>query len=857
MPSSAWLAAANKTDRRPVLAMSIESTDAINVSIFDRAGWEAGPVQTNIVTNSPLDDAGVVIMATDGAEVHAGVYQGNLTEVGPSSGYVATQSIPWSPVGGFSGGTSPSVDGTNGRVVSVTFNITSFWDNADGVQSRQFTIQGSRDGGTWLTLATFVAGGGGYGYFTYHIPLSKGAWSFRLACNNTDLGVFAWIRNYITDYETSHVPTAYTQTKSIDLGLIPTDDSVFAVNDRSSAIATLVYTARGSNDNATWTALGTVTDGDALAPYRYYDFTASFTSTGPDTPMLREIGVSGGDSQYKTYSTHEDVPTLGAKPYLQASISPLNTKIELMKLGSIGEVSPKLFFLRGTFDLLKDGYLRNKLVQVKHGFLGMAAADFEPIFTGLWYDGSIDFNQGTINIKTRSIFSRFAKVKLPAERALGGVRDDLTCPPWERINANIMDVMLDLAEAMGMPDRYLDRASFTALSTGARAGADWNISRRIDKDAKEDATKLMEELSVLAGVFLLQQPNGKISAQLYDPAAANVAEISTDYATFSPLELGQAELFTRQQILYNPRHVNDLDDGIARGTWVLGKTYAIGDMVINLAGTAYNCTSVHTAVADQQPGVGTAWESMWALGTVAGTQPWVWASGMDFDRADTIYRTGIVYRCLAAHQSTSATEPAVGPARRAYWATEWIDGTDYDLGDTVTKAGPLYTCINAHTATTATTPTVGASYRSAWYSAPVKKSNSDEDFYNAFVKINNAAEINWGLNDDVISGDPEYQAKPGYQKTWQEKWNATDAARSALADRMDAWFANPKAKIKASDLPPRFYSVGLGQMVGVTGLMLPTSGATWGVPSNNKKFMVMSKTFDPAACTVSLDLLEI
>lgn len=849
MPSAAWLDAANQTDRRPVLAMSIESTNAINVSIFDRAGWEAGPVQTNIVTNSPLDDAGVVIMATDGTEWHSGAYNESL--ISP-----AQVRLGWRI-----GDTSPTYSTTGDRTVSATFNIEYRYVDYNPTV---FAIQGSNDGGAWETLSVISMPWDGRILFnaTHVVLVTRGQWNFRLL-QMTDYPVYLpTLLSYFITHETRYLPTAFTQTTSVDIGLIPTADSIFTVNDQSSAIATLTYTARGSNDNATWTDLGAVVDGDPLAPYRYYDFAASFTSTGPETPMLREIGVSGGDSQFRTYSTHEDVPTLGARPYLQASISPLNTKIELMKLGSIGEVSPKLFFLRDTFDLLKDGYLRNKLVQIKHGFLGMAAADFEPIFTGLWYDGSIDFNQGTINVKTRSIFSRFSKVKLPQEKALGGVRDDLTCPPWERINANIMEVMLDLTEAMGVPDRYLDRASFTALSAGARAGNDWNVSRRIDKDAKEDATKLMEELSALAGVFLLQQPNGKISAQLYDPAAANVAEISTDYATFSPLELGQADLFTRQQILYNPRHVNDLDDGIARGTWVFGKTYAIGDMVITNDGTAYNCTAVHTAAADQQPGQGTAWAAVWAVGTVAGTQPWVWAAGMDFDRADTIYRAGVVYRCLAAHQSTTATEPAVGPARRAYWATEWINGTAYALGDTVTKSGPLFTCINAHTADnsvveTDNTPSTGKAYRSAWYSAPVKKSNSDEDFYNAFVKINNAAEINWGLNDDVISGDPEYQAKPGYQKTWQEKWNATDAAREALADRMDAWFANPKAKIKASDLPPRFYSVGLGQMVGVTGLMLPTSGATWGVPCDNKKFMVMSKTFDPALCTVSFDLLEI
>lgn len=841
MPSAAWLAAANKK-LEPVLALSIESVDAINVSIYDRAGWEAGPVLTNVVTDSPLDDPGTVIMATDGDEIHSGTYF--------ETPYIPGGSRVVSEIEG-TFAYSSTIDGVNGRVTGAAFTVYFL----TGGRNCGVTFQGKPDGGEWVDLLTIFHSSDVTE--THTINVTQGIWQFRMH-GATDNSNSVILQQFASRYQTSYLPTAYMETTSVDLGETPTANSVISIRDHSSEIATLNYTAEGSNtDSAPWTDLGAVVDGASVAPYRYYRFSASFTSTGPETPILREIGVTGGNSQVKVYSTHEDIPAAGARPYLNASIGALNSKIELMKLGTIGEVSPRLFLLEDTFNLLRDGYLRNKTVQLRHGFLGLAATDYEPIFTGFWYDGSVDFDSQTISVKTRSVFSRFAKVKLPPEKATAAARDDLTCPPWERINANIITTMLDLVEAMGYQDRYIDRPSFETLAAGVFAGDNWKVSRRIDKDAKEEGAKLLEELSVLSGCFLLQQPDGKIRAAHYDPTAAIVAEITPGLATFSTLDLGQADLFTRQQILYNPRRMNDIDDGVARGSWLLGKVYAVGDMIITLAGDAYNCIEAHTSGSDSQPGIGTAWEAYWAAGTVPGALPWEWAAGMDFDRGDTIYRAGVLYRCLQAHQSSSAVEPAVGSARRAYWATEWISGTAYELGDVVTMQGPLATCIDGHTADADTTPITGINYRSVWHVEPVKKSTSDEDFYNAFVKINNTAEVNWGLNEDVEAGDPEYQKKPGYQKTWQEKWNATDYAREQLANRMDSWFANPKMKIKASDLPPHFRAVQLGSMVGVSGLKLPIAGAEWDTPCNNTKFMVTSTTFDPAACTVSLDLLEV
>ena len=181
----------------------------------------------------------------------------------------------------------------------------------------------------------------------------------------------------------------------------------------------------------------------------------------------------------------------------------------------------------------------------------------------------------------------------------------------------------------------------------------------------------------------------------------------------------------------------------------------------------------------------------------------------------------------------------------------------------VTRQGPLFTCITNHTSSALNEPTVGynsstrVSYQTYWYSDPVINSDSAQDFYNAYVLINNTAEINWGLNADVPEGSPDYQVNPGYQKNWPEKWNASDFARVQLATRMDTWFANPKMKLKVSGVPPSYYSVNQGTIVGVSGLMLPSVGSVWGAQCNMKPFLVMSKTFDPVKCVLSFDLLEV
>ena len=300
-----------------------------------------------------------------------------------------------------------------------------------------------------------------------------------------------------------------------------------------------------------------------------------------------------------------------------------------------------------------------------------------------------------------------------------------------------------------------------------------------------------------------------------------------------------------------------------------------------------------------QPGVTSGWATYWATFniqqlnlTMADTilpaglsslpvDPWIWQPNVDYARADSIFRAAttvapgvvvgqlVMYRCLLDHNSGSGgagsnpLEPLVGTNRRAYWSAEWQMGAAYLPGDVVTQQGPLFRCIANHTASAINEPTLGfdpttkLSYLNYWYSDPTLTSDSVDQYYNAFVLINNNAEVDWGLNADVLPGDPNYQVNPGYQKNWFDNWNATPYALQQLATRMDSWYANPLMKLKASNVPPSYYTVTEGMIIGASGLMLPTSDAVWGTPCKMKPFLVTSKTFDPAKCTLAFDLMEI
>lgn len=679
MPSDAFLSAARRENRQPVVLVAIETPNASKQVITSQDDWEGGSLTRLNATASPGD----LILETDGAEPFSGNYP---TTIAPNSLVVA-----------FAGTTiSASFSSPDDRTVAVSMGLL--------VSSTSFgsaSLQVSYDGSNWDTIDTipvFI----GLSSPSLSGAVTKSACSVRLVLISYGGSIYMTMMNIAFTHQTIYLEDGTTATIALgpfqdENGDKYTMDSILTIDDSVPAGCICTYTARGSDNNSTWTDLGTVIDGAALDAYKYYDFSVTLESStdGLRTPIVREIGISAGDSQFLYFSTYTQTPAgTNALPLVMAGLPSVGSKLDLIKLGSTGEISPQLHLVEPTFAMLRDGYLRNKAVSIKLGFnTGMAEREYEPLFSGLWYDGTIDLKKSVITVKTRSILQRFQKVKLPKET--GGTRNDTTVVPLVWTNENIIDVMLAIIDEMGILDRFIDRASFTALNgNGApRYGTDWNVTRTLDKDTSIDALKALEELQLLSGVFILQLPDGRIQAKLYDATALTVSDLSPDLCDFGTIELGQSELYTRQHIYYG-------------------------------------------LIAD-------------------------------------------------------------------------------------------------------------------------KKGTSAEDFTSALVYINDTAEINWGLNADVAPGDPNYQKNPGYQRDIFDVWNISANARTALAERLDGWFANPKMKITASKLPPEYWSVNLGELVTVNGLQLPISGETWGTMCSGVKFLVTKKTLDIATCSVSFDLLEV
>lgn len=826
MPSAAFLAAATAAtaaNRQPVALVAIESDNAINTYVTTQSDWEASSPLTDINTSYSSGD---IRLGTDGDEIVPGYYTAPAvaSSVATDGSFVFYQDLG----GGYTNYISYSstfFTGTRSTVLSVRFtpNVGSVVWGA--------IVQGKYAGGsTWLNIAQASYSGAIQTRTLTSGQFPRGDWEFRIAMvypttGGTPSGPAITLVDYTETYETCFMSTGTLTTAAtgLDLGLIPTVSSQLQTTDAIPPGCSITYTAWGRDTTgASWTALGTVADGASLDPYRYYQIKVDLTAAEETvtlsggwngypytvyriSPTVSEIRIIGGDSQYTYLSTHPDTPLHGALPWIApGGVSSISSKIDLLQQATIGELTLKLFWRPPLGELLHSGYLKNKTIICKIGFLGLAEVDYEPYFVGTWFDYSTDSSSGIITVKTRNILRRFTK-KIPdaaafmdvkyfhiafgtnnsgsgfthnpsgksyigtlfnaaeadsstpgdytwsvmpttsgstVSAALNGQTNyvhiayataldgstgfdlssqsgktyvgvyvdataaDSTDPvmySWQALGAatnlkcteyakpsspitvtysgNIMDVMLSLADAMGIPDRLIDRGSFTDLAAGDRSSSDWDVARTISEP--QDAQTLLNELSVSGGLFLFEGADGRLTVKLYDAfvAATPANTLDAQHVTIKTVDGGQKDLFTRQAI-YN--------------TIKAGKT---------------------------------------------GT------SSTDFDRCR--------------------------------------------------------------------------------------------------LKINVDAEINW---------------QETATKEWFDKWDLSPAAIDLIAERWNNWFSAPHATIKAENVPPRFWGIERGDVVAVRNLQLPCPAADWPGYSNDTRFLVMGKTTsDPTTgnLTVSFDLMQL
>jgi hypothetical protein len=425
-----------------------------------------------------------------------------------------------------------------------------------------------------------------YYYCTAYLYLDNNANTFLLGGVDENSDTWFWLCNSPLLIDTKFVPTATSiiKTSTIDFEASPADPVLFSVDDIKSAGVSITYEAFADDFSPPTTSRGVIVDGDAIGSvgYRYYRILATFSSSNGAVGELAEIVLSGGDQTSRLFSTHRDLPTVGAAPLLPMNpVGTLSSKIELDKPTSVGEIGVKMLWTKEVGDLIATGYLRNKAVQVKHGFVGLAESEFETIFTGSWANYTADHRKMEISVSTQNVLRRFMKVKLPRETFnASGVKSTV---PLVFSADNAVQVILDLVDELGIPDRYIDRTTIEGLRDGALAGSEYNVTRTLTTPV--EAWKLVHELATLCGCFVVVLPSGKMTLTQYDLHATPAATFDARHVDFDAIDGGQDALFTRQLIYYDPNVADPKEEE---------EDYDKGYLLINAGSeTAYDESSEH------------------------------------------------------------------------------------------------------------------------------------------------------------------------------------------------------------------------------------------------------------------------
>lgn len=578
MPSAAWIAAAKKTPMEPAIYVACESVDAIsdkqnlasewnagtqtNVEVFSREGGGAG-VRPKLYTYNGSQvtwkDWDFPPANLDGLELHDPRYTAALAASEAEGGY-----SPWfaAPATGF--------------LESIHANWQVSTNNLDGV-----VIAGARIAG-WDAHDTddFIPGGMGYARIwrtleAHTIPLLRlgeyaaGATvpgSLTSPFHETAFGITLADRTFrnIYPYDNTdfcanfRAKTGTITTKTFDLGVVPNLPSRVLIEHMVQGTASIVYTAQGSANNSTWVDLGTVADGGEMAPYRYYRLTAVMTSTGYHTPELYSIRIVGGNSQYVYFGDHAGEPAVAGSevsPYLKG-ISSVSSKIALKDKPTVGDCTMTLALMPKTSDLVQSTGKRRS-VTVYLGFVGLAVADYEPYFTGVWDGYTSDPDKRTFTVKLRDVHKKF-KAKVPEQQSKGGATIPIDYLFGHALDGsdtnsplNILDAIVQVADLARVPDRYIDKTAFAALKAASFSGSEWNVCRRLTE--QKDSDDLLKELAVTAGVFLVPSPNGKLSPIHYDTAVAQTPAVTLDAAQiqFTNMTPDMADTVTRHNIYFN------------------------------------------------------------------------------------------------------------------------------------------------------------------------------------------------------------------------------------------------------------------------------------------------------------------
>jgi hypothetical protein len=544
--SANFIKAAKTPGRRPIVSMKVEDVTGTELTVDTQTEWENSSVLTDISTTEIADS----VIQQRYEEFENGFYQ-------------------FQSCGGRTGGVISFVADGSEVITDVTLRLmllsifsnttvdiqVSLYDaNPYTVPSANLIASSSISSIYFAQFASscgpYIAGSEGTGTFYFNdCPLLTPSSTYWLSVGESTAGPSIQNKTSINRIWYAK-ETGFVETEVFDFGVVPAGTITFNANDVAPNHSSIEYKLRGSTDNfaASDVDLGVVNDGDIVPTYRYYIVEITLSTTG-GRAYVQSVGLSLGE--FFELSTVPGQPGIRAVPNIKKnSVRALTSKLELMETAHVGDANVTLTYSKFVSDMIYNGRLKNKQVFLKLGYEGLSEVDYEPFFTGLWEDYKVDENLRQSGVKLRDGLKRFRKIKIPVETA--NASDVPTTSPFVKTGVNAIQVMIDIIDAIGIPDRFIDKVSFENLRDGALSSSNFNVTRTIPINNPQDGWELMNELAVATGTFLVPLPNGKITLILYDESQTPAVSIDAFHAQVSPLDGGQKRLFTRQLIRYNP-----------------------------------------------------------------------------------------------------------------------------------------------------------------------------------------------------------------------------------------------------------------------------------------------------------------
>jgi len=566
--SAGYLREAAKASRQPRCVLAIESVDAIIEEITSLTDWQGYGSKTNVSLSDPVGsivpdyrssswvDYGT---ASGFPDDNTKAYSAQIRVQAPAYDLYARRAV-------LAVGLSFEADVTYNDIlcdITVNFRTTSGGSavhtvDYDGYELALNTNQNYRaqlNIDTELPLSVELTASS-YLYCDVVVSyakgkgISEGIWSYPASAGSYLDESLKFLGGLLIAVPESATNCTLT-TGVVDLGLTPSNTSEFFIDYSATGGASVTVTAYADDVDGS-TSRGTVTDGDAIgaAGYRYYKFKLDFATTDGNRAQVDAISVVGGDAAYDYLGTHDDIP--GVQAVLpDEAIGLISTKLDPKKgLATVGEVSAKVNWTAETSNMVASGQLRNKRVKVLSGFAGLGLAEYYPCFVGSFHDWAADQNARLFTFKFRDALRKFDKVKIPSEEWSAGSK---TSTSFGGSSQNICSYIIDVVDAIPLPDRFFDQASLDDIETNDLTGTDYDISRTIG-DANtdpEEAMKLLEELAQLSGIFLGVRSDGKFTGKLFD--ADETASVTLDATSidFGGLKGNQADLYTKHLWYYD------------------------------------------------------------------------------------------------------------------------------------------------------------------------------------------------------------------------------------------------------------------------------------------------------------------